>query len=148
AHVECAHSVSDGLSRVFTLLPTCVILLTDRLPAETTRFVRLLQAEIPSCITLVAGDHPPLDIADASDALRVGNCVLSSAELGELVGRVTASLRTGRSGSGTAPQPLTRSVSRALDYLHGHLGDGLTVTHLAAAAGVSGSHLAHRFRAE
>src|SRR5262249_35736193 len=101
----------------------------------------------PSCITIVASNHPELDGTPTGDALWLETFVPSRPNLDELVSRLVDLLRR-VDGDGTAPPQLTRSVSRAIDYLHRNLREGLTVERLATATGISGSHLAHLFRAE
>src|SRR5262249_32622636 len=147
ALVETATTVPDGIKRALTILPTCAVLLADPLPGDAARFVRVLRAELPSCITLVASNHPELDGTSTGDALWLETFVPSRPSLDEGISRLVTLLRRGNDGA-TPQLHVTRPVFRAIDYLHAHLYEGLTVERLAAAAGVSGSHLAHLFRAE
>jgi len=145
--IEVAATFFDGLKRALTLLPTYAVLLADRQPDKAALFVRALHAELPSCITIVASNHPELDGTPTGDGLWLETFVPSRPNVDEIVSRLAELLRRGIDG-GTAPWQLTRPISRTIDYLHTHLREGLTVERLAAATGISGSHLAHLFRAE
>lgn len=147
ALVETATTLSDGIKRALTLVPTCAVLLADPLPGDAARFVRALRAELPSCITLVASNHPELDGTSTGGALWLETFVPSRPSLDDVMSRLVTLLRKGNDGA-TTPPHVTRPVFRAIDYLHAHLPEGLTVERLAAASGISGSHLAHLFRAE
>jgi transcriptional regulator GlxA family with amidase domain len=68
-------------------------------------------------------------------------------EPAELLRQIAAILVPGGDRSGQWPQ-LSRWISHAIDYLSSHFGDDLSIDRLADALGISGSHLAHLFRAE
>jgi DNA-binding response OmpR family regulator/AraC-like DNA-binding protein len=141
----------DHLGRVgmteTALLPTgslavgCVVA-GDASPA-VVRSVEAFRARHPGCPVLMVVGAGGFEAPAAASELDVRWLSRTPGYLGELVELVRASVASAAAGPRLGPHS-----SRAVEHLCANYGRGLTVTAVAAAVGVSRSHLAHGFRAE
>jgi DNA-binding response OmpR family regulator len=143
--VETASALVDALNHVLRFRPTLIVLNVQHSAAEAARFLGAVQAQLPACPVLVLSDDPHLQAALAWETLNIRGLLRSPVDPGGLIGRIGTAV--GASDDGAWPQ-IGVSVSRAIEHLGAHFGDDVSVDGLADVAGVSGSHLAHLFRAE
>jgi DNA-binding response OmpR family regulator len=144
AQVEASSALTDALNHVLRFRPTLIVLSAQRSATEAARFLGAVQAQRPGCPVLVLSDDPHLQATLAWETLNIRGLLRSPVDPGELIGRIGTVV--GASGD-TWPR-LGVSVSRAIEHFGAHFGDDVSVDGLASVAGVSGSHLAHLFRAE
>ena len=147
ARVETAPTLGEALNHVLRLRPTCVVLNVRRSSAEAARFLGAVHAQLPACPALVISEDPHLQAALAWESLNIRGVLQPPVDPGDLIRAIAALVAP--AGDAGRPWPrLSRSISHAIDYLGIHFGDDLSVDGLAGVAGISGSHLAHLFRAE
>ncbi|MGH7344372.1 MAG: helix-turn-helix domain-containing protein, partial [Candidatus Rokuibacteriota bacterium] len=147
ARVETAPTLGEALNHVLRLRPTCVVLNVRRSSAEAARFLGAVHAQLPACPVLVISEDPHLQATLAWESLNIRGVLQPPVDPGDLVRRVAAIVAPADDAGRPWPR-LSRSISHAIDYLGIHFGDDLSVDRLAGVAGISGSHLAHLFRAE
>jgi AraC-like DNA-binding protein len=122
------------------------VLNARRPSAQAARFLVAVHARLPACRVLVISEDPHLQATLAWESLNIRAMLPPSIDPGELLGRIAA--MTAPPGDAGLWPRLSRPISHAVAYLAAHFGDDLKVDRLAEAAGISGSHLAHLFRAE
>ena len=147
ARVETAPTLGEALNQVLRLRPTCVVLNVRRSSAEAARFLGAVHAQLPACPALVISEDPHLQATLAWESLNIRGVLQPPIDPGGLVRRIAAIAAPTGDGSRAWPQ-LSRFISHAIDYLGVHFGDDLSVDGVAESVGISGSHLAHLFRAE
>ncbi len=145
--VETSSTLDEALNQVFRLRPTCVVVNVRRSSAEAARFLAALHAQLPVCSVLVLIEDPHLQATLPWEALNIRGVLRSSVDPGEVIDRIAAVITPHEGASRSWPQ-LSVPVTHTIDYLSEHFGESLSVSDLAKVAGVSGSHLAHLFRAE
>ena len=144
ARVETAPTLGEALNQVIRVRPTCVVLNMRRSSAEAARFLGAVHTQLPACPALVISEDPHLQATLAWESLNIRGVLQPPVDPGELVRRIAA---IAAPDGGSWPQ-FSRSISHAIEHLGVHFGDDLSVDGLAEVIGISGSHLAHLFRAE
>ena len=124
-----------------------IVLNAKRSSSEAARFLGAVHAQLPACPALVISDDPHLQATLAWEALNIRGVLQPPLDAGELVYRIADIAASGNNGATSWPR-LRRSISHTINYVAAHFGDDLSVDGLAGVVGISGSHLAHRFRAE
>lgn len=147
ARVETAATLDDALNHVLRFRPTCVVLNVQGSSAEAARFLGAVHAQLPACPVLVLSNDPHLQATLAWESLNIRGVMRPPVDPGDLIRRIVAIVAPDEEARRSWPQ-LSGPVSRTIDYLSAHFGDDLDVDGLAAVVGISGSHLAHLFRAE
>lgn len=147
AEVETAPWTVEGLNRVLSFRPTCVVLNVGQTSTDAARFLGALYAQLPACPVLVVSDEAHLDAPLIGEMFNIRGVMRPPVDPGELVRQLEAVLAP--RGDAGAPWPqLSHPVSRTIEYVSAHFGEALTVEGVAGTVGVSGSHLAHLFHAE
>lgn len=136
-----------ALSEAMSFQPTCVVLDAQRSPSEAVRFLGSLHARLPTCPVLVITDDPHLQGRSIWEALNIRGVVHPPVDVGPLISRIRDVVDPVAQSADVWPR-LGVFVSRVVAHLSTHFGENLSVDDLAQVAGISGSHLAHRFRAE
>jgi DNA-binding response OmpR family regulator len=139
--------VVAALSEAMSFQPTCVVLDAQRSPSEAVRFLGGLHTRLTTCPVLVITDDPHLQGRSIWEALNIRGVVHPPADVGPLISRIRDVVDPFAQSGGVWPRPGV-FVSRVVGYLSMHFGEDLSVDDLARVAGISGSHLAHVFRAE
>jgi len=147
ARVETAPTLGEALNQVLRVRPTCVVLNVRRSSAEAARFLGAVHAQLPACPVLVISEDPHLQATLAWESLNIRGVLQPSIDAGDLVRELAAIAAPLGDDSRPWPQ-LSRSIAHAIDHLGAHFGTDLSVDGLAEIVGISGSHLAHLFRAE
>src|SRR5262249_23765401 len=146
ASVETAPTLGEALNHVLRFRPTCVVLNVRRSSTEAARFLGAVHTQLPACPVLVLSEDPHLQATLAWGALHIRGGLQPPVDPGELV-RQIAAIVAPEADSWPWPQ-LGRAIGHAIDHLGVHFSDDLSIDGLAAVVGISGSHLAHLFRAE
>jgi DNA-binding response OmpR family regulator len=147
ARVETAPTLGEALNQVLRLRPTCIVLNVRRSSAEAARFLGAVHAQLPACPVLVISEDPHLQATLAWESLNIRGVLQPPIDAGDLVREIAAIAAPLGEASRPWPQ-LSRSIGHAIDHLGVHFGNDLSVDGLAEIVGISGSHLAHLFRAE
>jgi DNA-binding NarL/FixJ family response regulator len=145
--VETVGIAENALSEAMNFRPNCVVLHAERSPSEAVRFLGGLHAQLPTCAVLVISDNLHFQASSIWEALSIRGVVRPPVDVGTLLNRINT-LVDPFVQSGSVWPRLGRAVSRVVGSLSTHFGENLSVDDLARAAGISGSHLAHLFRAE
>ena len=146
ASVETAPTLGEALNHVLRFRPTCVVLNVRRSSTEAARFLGAVHTQLPACPALVLSEDPHLQATLAWESLNIRGVVQQPVDPGELMRRLAAIVAP---EADRRPWPqLGRAVGHAIDHLGVHFSDDLSIDRLAAVVGISGSHLAHLFRAE
>jgi AraC-like DNA-binding protein len=122
------------------------VLHAPRAAARAARFLVAVHAQLPACHALVISEDPHLQATLAWESLNIRALLQPPIEPAALLQRI-AEIAAPPGDGGLWPR-LSPAISHALAYLGAHFGDDLTVDRLGEAAGISGSYLAHLFRAE
>ena len=146
-HIATVGIVMAALSAAMSFQPTCVVLNAHRSPSEAVRFLGGLHARRKTCPVLVITDDPHLQGRSIWEALNIRSVVHPPADVGPLISRIRDVVDPFAQSGSVWPR-LGVFVNRVVGYLGIHFGENLSVDNLARVAGVSGSHLAHLFRAE
>jgi two-component system, response regulator YesN len=144
--VQTASTLEEALNQLFALRPTCIVLNAQR-AAEAARFLGAVHAQMPGSAVFVLSEDPHFQAALAWEALNIRAVMRSSAEPGAILDRIMATIAPLESASHSRP-PFNEVVNRTIKHLSIHFGEDLSVSSLAKVVGVSGSYLAHLFRAE
>jgi DNA-binding response OmpR family regulator len=147
ATVEMAATLVDGLNRMLSFRPTCVVLMVARSGAEAQRFLGALNAQMPACPVLVVSDDAYLGSESVWESLNIRGVLRPPVSARDLVDRIGALHRPGDRADGAWPR-LGDAVSRTIDYLGVHFDREQTVDRIAEIIDISASHLAHLFRSE
>ncbi len=147
ARVETAPTLVEALNRVVRLRPTMIVLNAKRSSSEAARFLGAVHTQLPACPALVISDDSHLQATLAWEALNIRGVLQPPLDAGDLIYRIADIAATGNNGAALWPR-LSRSISHSINYVAAHFGDDLSVDGLAGVVGISGSHLAHLFRAE
>jgi len=145
--VETVDGAVNALGEAMSFRPTCVVLNAERSPSAAVRFLGGLHAQLTTCAVLVISDDPHLQAPSIWEALSIRGVVRPPVDVGTLLNRIKTMVDPAVQSTSVWPR-LGVSVSRVVGYLSTHFGENLSVDHLARAAGISGSHLAHLFRPE
>ena len=146
ARVETAPTLGEALNQVLRFRPTCVVLNVRRSSTEAARFLGAVHTQLPACPVLVLSADPHLQATLAWESLNIRGVLQPPVDPGELVRQIAAIVAPEADGR---PWPqLGRAIGHAIDHLGVHFSDDLSIDGLAAIVGISGSHLAHLFRAE
>ena len=146
ASVETTGALVDGLNRMLSFRPTCIVLSVTHAMGEARRFLAALNVQMPLCPVLLVSEDVYLGAA-VWETFNIRGVLRAPVTSRDLLGRIGALLSSGDEVGGRWPR-VGDAVGRTIDYLSRHFDRDLTVDRIAASVDISPSHLAHLFRAE
>lgn len=143
--IEPATSAAALLGRLASASPVLAVICLASSP-EVSGLVRALRARCPGCCVLLVGSGADSSAFNEAVDMRADMFCPGPPSLRGIV----RCIGIRRLEPGDAPLRLRFSdpVSRALDFMSRHYREVLSIQAIAGAAGLSGSRLAHVFRAD
>lgn len=150
--VRAASTGAEALQRLADTSPDLILLDVQLPDLNGAMVLRAVRAWSPSCPVFVVTACEESETLRELMSLRVDAFFWKPFDIGTLLERIAATLEIPTESNRLPMQSdrgaVGRHVARAIDYLSRHYAAHVTVETVAAAIGVSASHLAHRFALE